>query len=130
MTVYDPDILSTIAKYEPEFFAYIEHVREQNGSATIRAKARSDHKNVLWACLWYALERGVLVTVVPEILHHPLPEREPNGFPAGEHSEGSTLESAPKAEGDLKTEAALPVPLPDDGYVSNDGYMKKRPANT
>ena len=71
---HDPDIISTIARDEPEFFRYVEEVRASNGSVVLTVAQHPTNKEVIWACLWYALERGVLVTITPEILLSPLPD--------------------------------------------------------
>lgn len=72
------DIMGTIAHHEPGFFRYVEQVQKSNGSAVLcLAMSQSEQdgwhssahqKEVLCACLWYALEQGVVVTVTSQAI--------------------------------------------------------------
>ncbi len=66
------DIISTIAHHEPDFFRYIDQAQKTDRTARLcLGENKSEHgwhisthqKEVLCACLEYALERGVAVTV-------------------------------------------------------------------
>jgi hypothetical protein len=68
MPSHDPDIFATIAREEPEFFRYVEDVRHSGGTASIVLNGHKNNKDLVWACLWYALDRGVMVSVAPQVV--------------------------------------------------------------
>lgn len=65
--------LGLIRIYEPDFIHLVEEALESNGSVTLALDGYRNSKEIVWACLWYAVGQGALVTVVPRVLKAPLP---------------------------------------------------------
>jgi hypothetical protein len=68
------DIISTIARHEPELFMYVEGVNAGDGPVALTTAQHPANKEKIGDCLWQALQRGVLETTAPEILPGPFPD--------------------------------------------------------
>jgi hypothetical protein len=64
----DPDTLVTIAKQQPDFFHVVEEIRSKREALNLVLHGHQNNKELVWACLWYALNRGVMVTVAPQFV--------------------------------------------------------------
>jgi len=67
-----PDYKTIIQIYEPEFIHHIEEAKESNSAVVLKLDGFRNSQEIIWACLCYAMEQGVLVTVVPPVLKCPI----------------------------------------------------------
>lgn len=67
MPFSDPESLALIARDEPEFFRHVEQAREVIDRFELVFSGHESQKPIVSACLWYALDRGVTITISPRI---------------------------------------------------------------
>lgn len=67
------DYETTVQIYEPEFIHHVEEAIQSNSAVVLKLDGFRNSKEIVWACLWYAMEQGVLVTVVPTVLKSSIP---------------------------------------------------------
>lgn len=63
--------LAILRQYEPEFIVHVEKARCERAPVALVLDGFRNSKEIVWACLWYAMEQGVMVTVVPKIVMAP-----------------------------------------------------------
>ena len=61
------DILTLIKDKEPDFISFIDALAEEDSVALLKVEVTAKTKFIVWACVWYALERGVPIKVAPII---------------------------------------------------------------
>jgi hypothetical protein len=72
--MHSPEDYETIVQiYEPEFIHHVGEAIRSNSVVVLKLDGFRSSKEIVWACLWYAMEKGVLVTVVPTVLKSPIP---------------------------------------------------------
>jgi len=72
--MYSPSDYKTIIQiYEPEFIYHVEAAIESNSAVVLKLDGLRNSQEIIWACLCYAMEQGVLVTVVPPVLKSSIP---------------------------------------------------------
>jgi len=67
------DFKTIIQIYEPEFIHHVEEAMQSNSAVVLTLDGFRNSKEIVWACLWYAMDQGVLVTVVPSVLKSAIP---------------------------------------------------------
>jgi len=67
------DYETVVQMYEPEFIHYVEEAIQSNSAVVLKLDGFRNSKEIVWACLCYAMEKGVLVTVVPLVLKSSIP---------------------------------------------------------
>jgi len=67
------DYKTIIQIYEPEFIHHVEEAIESNSAVVLKLDGFRNSQEVIWACLCYAMEQGVFVTVVPPVLKSSIP---------------------------------------------------------
>jgi hypothetical protein len=68
-----PDYKTIIQIYEPEFIHHVEEAIESNSAVVLKLDGFRNSQEIIWACLCYAMEQGVFVTVVPPVLKSSIP---------------------------------------------------------
>lgn len=67
------DFKTIIQIYEPEFIHHVKEAIESNAAVVLKLDGFRNSQEIIWACLCYAMEQGVLVTVVPPVLKSSIP---------------------------------------------------------
>ena len=67
------DFKTIVQIYEPEFIHHVEEAIQSNSAVVLTLDGFRNSKEIVWACLWYAMEQGVIVTIAPRVLKAVIP---------------------------------------------------------
>lgn len=68
------EALALIMKHEPRFQEAVREALSKNRSVALTLDTYEGNKGFVYACVWYALSCGVMITLCPRVLRSPLPQ--------------------------------------------------------